>query len=67
MNDIASFKQNQKKQIDNLVDQEKVAQSKFNVMQKMFKDFPASDDVRFEFQDAINNLNIIKKQLLMLK
>ena len=67
MSDIVSFKQNLQKQINNLVDQEKVAQSKFNVMQKMFKDFPTSDDVRFEFQDAISNLNIVKKQLMMLK
>lgn len=67
MNDIVSFKQEQQKQIDNLVNQEKIAQSKFNVMQKMFKDFPTCDDVRFEFQDAISNLNIVKKQLMMLK
>ena len=67
MNDIVSFKQEQQKQVDNLVNQEKIAQSKFNVMQKMFKDFPTCDDVRFEFQDAISNLNMVKKQLMMLK
>ena len=67
MSDIVSFKQEQQKQVDNLVNQEKIAQSKFDVMQKMFKDFPACDDVRFEFQDAISNLNMIKKQLMMLK
>jgi len=67
MNDIVGFKQNLQKQINNLVDQEKTAQSKFDVMQKMFKDFPTSDDVRFEFQDAISNLNIVKKQLMILK
>ncbi len=67
MNDIVGFKQNLLKQINNLVDQEKIAQSKFDVMQKMFKDFPACDDVRFEFQDAISNLNMVKKQLMMLK
>ena len=67
MSDIVSFKQEQQKQVDNLVNQEKIAQSKFNVMQKMFKDFPTCDDVRFEFQDAISNLNMVKKQLMMLK
>jgi len=67
MNDIVSFKQEQQKQVDNLVNQEKIAQSKFDVMQKMFKDFPTCDDVRFEFQDAISNLNMVKKQLMMLK
>lgn len=67
MNDIVSFKQEQQKQVDNLVNQEKIAQSKFDVMQKMFKDFPACDDVRFEFQDAISNLNMVKKQLMILK
>lgn len=35
MNDIVGFKQNLLKQINNLVDQEKIAQSKFDVMQKM--------------------------------
>lgn len=67
MSDIVSFKQEQQKQVDNLVNQEKIAQSKFDVMQKMFKDFPTCDDVRFEFQDAISNLNMVKKQLMMLK
>jgi hypothetical protein len=37
------------------------------VMQKMFKDFPTCDDIRFEFQDAISNLNMIKNQLMMIK
>ena len=67
MSDIVSFKQKQQKQIDNLVSQAKIAQSKFDVMQKMFKDFPNCDDVRFEFQDTISNLNVIKKQIMMLK
>ena len=67
MSDIVSFKQAKQNQIDNLVNQAKIAQSKFDVMQKMFKDFPNCDDVRFEFQDAISNLNMIKKQLMMLK
>ena len=67
MSDIISFKQNLQRQIDNLVDQKKIAQSKFDVMQKMFKDFPTCDDIRFEFQDAISNLNIVKKQLMILK
>ena len=67
MSDIVSFKQEQQKQVDNLVNQEKIAQSKFDVMQKMFKDFPTCDDVRFELQDAISSLNLVKKQLMMLK
>ena len=67
MSDIVNFKQNLQKQIDNLVDQKKIAQSKFDVMQKMFKDFPTCDDIRFELQDAISNLNMIKNQLMMIK
>ena len=67
MNDIVNFKQEQQKQVDNLVNQEKIAQSKFDVMQKMFKDFPTCDDIRFELQDAISNLNMIKNQLMMIK
>ena len=67
MSAIVSFKQAKQNQIDNLVNQVKIAQSKFDVMQKMLKDFPTCDDVRFEFQDAISNLNMVKNQLMMLK
>ncbi len=43
-----------------------VALDKIDILRKMRKDFPKSDDVRFSLQDAMTDLNKIDKQLMML-
>lgn len=42
-----------------------VAMDKINVLSRMRKDFPNSDDVRFSLQDAISDLNNINKQIMI--
>ena len=40
---------------------------KISTLIKMKKDFPTSDDVRFELQDSITKLNLTKKDLWVLE
>lgn len=42
-----------------------VAMDKINVLSRMRKDFPNSDDVRFSLQDAISDLNNINKEIMI--
>ena len=43
-----------------------VAMDKINVLKRVRKDFPNSDDVRFSLQDAISDLNNIDKQIMII-
>lgn len=64
---MMKFKLDQQQQMKDLVSKQSVLQDKVSVLLKVRKDFPQSDDVRFELQDTLTQLGECKKDIMCLE